>query len=179
MLDKVYKRINKDVNKEMVKVAQKNNQMWFYNLHIKEVVECARQLLPLYKANEKVVILSAWMHDFSLLYVDSNNRLKTSHKVHHLESSEMAEKFLKKYKVDESERHAIKEAILRHRNKDEFKPRKTEEKIVAVADAMSHFTGLYYFTYFKFYPNDSLEEMILKRKKQIEKDWEKLEILPK
>ncbi|PLX27879.1 hypothetical protein C0583_01420 [Candidatus Parcubacteria bacterium] len=179
MLDKTYKRANKDINKHMVKKAQHNNAMWFYNLHIKEVVECARQLLPLYNSDEKVVTLACWLHDVSLLYVESQNNMIDAHKIHHTESAKIADELLKPYKMDKQEKDLIISCVQYHRNKSGYQPKKTEEKIVAVADAMSHFTSLYYFTYFKFNPNDSLEEMILKRKKQIEKDWNKLDILPK
>ena len=50
---------------------------------------------------------------------------------------------------------------------------------MAAADTMSHFIGIFYLTYFKFYPKDSLEEMAESQIRKLDRDWRDLNLLPK
>lgn len=179
MQNKVYNKIISDVRREIVRAAKKNDWMWFYNLHQKEVVTAAQQLLSIQKANEQIVVLACWFHDISKYQIESKNDTTDRHKTHHLDSRDFAEKFLRKYKISKDEKEAILNCVVRHRNKGEHCAETIEDKVVVAADVMSHFNSIFYFTYFKFHPNDSMDVMAKNQLKKIEKDWQDLEVMPK
>ena len=68
---------------------------------------------------------------------------------------------------------------MRHRNSPPYQAKKIEEKIIATADVMSHFVSLFYLTYFKFYPNDTMEKMTENQIRKLDRDWRDLQLLPK
>lgn len=92
---------------------------------------------------------------------------------------EIAERFLEKYKLKKEEISKIKNCILRHRNIKNYQPENLEEKIVAVADTLSHFESIFYFTFFKSFPQYSLRNMVRTNLRELKKDWQDVKILPK
>ena len=54
-----------------------------------------------------------------------------------------------------------------------------EEKIIVVADTLSHFESVFYFTYFKIHPNHSIEKMVEDDLAKLKRDWRDLQLLPK
>jgi putative nucleotidyltransferase with HDIG domain len=180
MKEKVFKEIVREAENYIINQAEKNDWMWFYKMHQKEMVDCAEKLLRVYKADEKVVIIACWLHDITKYQAKNNKKsINKFHKTHHQDGCVFAGKFLKKYGISKEEIEAIAQCVLRHRNSPPFEAHGIEEKIVAAADVMSHFTSIFYLTYFKFYPNDSMEEMAENQIGKLDRDWRDLQLLPK
>lgn len=178
MTDKIFQKIIRDVKAYILRHAKQNGWIWFYKMHQKEVVECAKKLLQIYKADKKIVIIACWLHDITK-YQSKQECLDQFHKSHHEDGYKFTKEFLKKYPVSAEDIEAIAQCVLRHRNSSPYKALKMEEKIVAVADVMSHFVSIFYFTHFKFHPNDSIEEMNIKHLGKLRRDYRDLQLLPK
>jgi len=153
--------------------------MWFYNLHQKEVVNYAQKLLGIYKkADHKIVIISCWLHDIAHYYAKSSREILAVKASHHIDGANIAEEFLKDYNVTKEEIEKIKNCILCHRNKKPFIPKTLEEKVVTVADTMSHFGSIFYLTYFKFHPDHTLEQMVADDLDKLKRDKRDMALLP-
>lgn len=180
MKHSTFKKILRDSQWKILNLAKKNNWLWFYNLHQKEVIKCAKKLLKLYrKANRQIVLISCWLHDIGHYYAKSGEEILMVKVNHHIESAKIAESFLKKYKVTKEEIDEIKNCIVKHRNLSPYLPKTLEEKIVAVADTLSHFESIFYFIYFKFHPEHSLEKMVKSELEKLKRDWRDLGLLPR
>lgn len=179
MTNKIFNRIIKDSRKKIRNLAIKNRWLWFYNLHQKEVINFAEKLLKIYKkADRKIVFISCWLHDIAHYYArDSEGILKVKAN-HHIKSAKIAGDFLKRYNIGKDELEKIKNCIICHRNKKLFSPKTIEEKIVVVADTMSHFGSIFYFTYFKFHPDHSLERMVNNDLEKLKRDLRDINLLP-
>ena len=69
MTDRVFKHIIKQSEEVIIKLAKQNGWVWFYNMHQKEVLEAAEELLKLYpKADRQIVMIACWLHDVSKYY---------------------------------------------------------------------------------------------------------------
>jgi len=178
MTKEIYEKIIKEVGGVIIKVARQNDWLWFYDLHQKEVVRGAEKLLKLYKADRKIVMLAAWLHDISKFKIKNKKDTAKFHKTHHLDSARLAREILAKYNLPEAEINKICDSILRHRNTKPYLARNIEEKILAVADTLSHFTGVFYFLHFKFHPEDKVEEMVRLHLEKLKRDWRDLGLLP-
>lgn len=177
---KLFKKITEDIKALIIKDAKKYGWMWFYDVHQKEVVNAAEKLLKLYKADREVVIIACWLHDISKYKAPKDKKsFNKIHANHHIDSADFARKFLKRYKLEEELIERIAECVLRHRNSTPYEARTKEEKIVAVADTLSHFMSVFYFTYFKFYPHDEMMDMAKSQIKKMQRDWRDLNLLPK
>ncbi|MFH1427685.1 MAG: HD domain-containing protein [Patescibacteria group bacterium] len=148
-------------------------------MHIKEIIKCANKLLKIYKADKKVVIIACWLHDISKFKVKNKKDTTKYHKTHHLDSYKFSIKFLSNYSISNKEKEEICNCVLRHRNNKPYQVRTIEEKIITVADILSHFTNIFYFTHFKFHPDDSVYDMAIAHLEKIERDWQDLNLLPK
>jgi HD superfamily phosphodiesterase len=178
MENKLFQKIVKDINKFILIEAKKNDWMWFYDMHQKEVVRCAEKLLKIYKqADKQIVIIACWLHDISKYSVKDKSETKKHHATHHLSSYNFTKKFLNQYNLEDEIIAKIAQCVLRHRNSS-HKARTMEEKIVVVADTLSHFTSVFYFTHFKFHPESTLEFMAKNQLIKLERDWQDLGLLP-
>lgn len=174
-----YKKIVSKTQEKIQKLANKNNWLWFYNLHQKEVAKFAKKLLVIYKkADYKIVLISCWLHDIAHYYAKNDKEILAVKANHHITGADIAEKFLKDFKASPDEIAKIKNCILCHRNKKPYVPKTIEEKIVTVADTMSHFGSIFYLTYFKFHPHHSLERMVSDDLAKLKRDYRDLKILP-
>jgi putative nucleotidyltransferase with HDIG domain len=174
-------KIIKHSQKEIKKLAKKNGWMWFYNLHQIEVAKFAEKLLSTYKkADREIVLISCWLHDIAHYYARNSKEILEVKASHHIKGAQIAEGILKQYQnqVSPEEIEKIKRCILCHRNKLPYQPKTIEEKIMAVADTMSHFGSVFYFTYFKFHPEHSLERMVTDDLAKIKRDWRDIQLLP-
>jgi putative nucleotidyltransferase with HDIG domain len=162
-----------------MKTAAESPLDWFFELHQPEVVKSAEYLLTKYpEADKDVVIIGAWLHDlghFAAKTLEDVDKVKPNH---HLVGSEMAEKLLTEYDLPREMIDKIKRCILCHRALPEYTPETIEEKIVAVADTLSHFESVFYLAYFKVYPNDSLDNYVKTQKGKLSRDWRDLALLP-
>jgi len=172
-------KIIKHSQNKIKKLAKKNGWLWFYNLHQIEVAKYADKLLKIYKkADREIVLISCWLHDIAHYYAHDDKEILAVKENHHIVGAAIAEKILKLYDVSPAEIEKIKRCILCHRNKAPYQPKTIEEKIMTVADTMSHFGSIFYLTYFKFHPNHSLETMVADDLAKIKRDWRDIQLLP-
>src|SRR3990167_4588454 len=108
--------------------------VWRY--HILPVVEHSIKLGKILKADLEVLELSALLHDVAAItdkkYIPD----------HHRHGAKMAGKILSGLALPEEKIVKIKNCILNHRGSKSRPRLSLEEKILASADAMSHFTEL-------------------------------------
>jgi HD superfamily phosphodiesterase len=180
MTNSTFQKIIKDSQKTIKRLAKRNDFLWFYNMHQKEVAKCAVKLLKLYrKADRRIVLIACWLHDVAHYYAKGGDEILKVKKDHHINSAKIAEQIFKKYNLQQEEIDKIKNCILRHRNFGSYKARTLEEKIIVVADTLSHFESIFYLTYFKIHPKHSLEKMVKDDLAKLKRDWRDLELLAK
>jgi predicted metal-dependent HD superfamily phosphohydrolase len=123
--------------KKMVKAANDSPRnkygasVWKYHLELvaKYGLALARRL----KADKEVVELAAYLHDYASL-LDVKNAEQ-----HHIIGAAMAGRILTKLGLPPDKTEAVKDCILAHRGSVKMRKRTIEAKILASADAMSHF----------------------------------------
>ena len=123
--------------KKLVKAANDSPRnkygvtVWKYHLEL--VAEYGAKLAKKLQADAKVVELAAYLHDYASLLDEKNA------KQHHLLGAKLAGKILSKLGLPEDKIEAVQECILCHRGSVRIKTKSLEAKIIASADAMSHF----------------------------------------
>ena len=109
---------------------------WFYNTHLLGVEKQAKYLLKnLPEANKEVVMLGVWLHDLQ--------RTRGIKGDHQKIGAQEAEKIMKEYDYGKDIIKKVKDAILTHSCRGK-KPKTLEGKILATADAMSHYYNNFY-----------------------------------
>ena len=116
---------------------------WDWKSHIESVVKYSKILANQLGADEEICEVSAWLHD--LIKIRDNQKDQ-----HHVKGAEEAAKILKKFKYPEDKTQKIKHCILTHSSDKAYLPESVEAKIVASADALSHFDNLLSLAYFAF-----------------------------
>ena len=104
---------------------------WDWRLHIETVVKRSKELAKLLGADEEVCELAAWLHDIK--------KLKGERELHHVHGSEEAGEILKSYDYPEEKIENVKHCVISHSSDPTYPPESVEAKIVASADALSHF----------------------------------------
>lgn len=169
----------KDIENKVMGLAKDSPLDWFFAFHIKEVVAAAEDLLKEYpKADKDVVILACWLHDLGHLRARTLAEVDAVKPDHHIVGADMAMVILKEYNLPANTLEKIRKCVLAHRAKDSYQPETIEEKIVAVADTLSHFHSVFYLAYFKVYPKETLEDFVVKQKQKLSRDWRDLALLP-
>ncbi len=51
MNNDLFRKIEADIKDYILRQAERNDWVWFYDLHQKEVLRCAEKILKLYKAD--------------------------------------------------------------------------------------------------------------------------------
>lgn len=110
------------------------NTFWHY--HVLPVVDYSLKLGKKLGADLEVLELSALLHD--LASVTDKKYVKQ----HHLHGAKMAKKILRDLAVPEEKIVKIEKCVFNHRGSVHGERESLEEKIIASADAMSHFTEL-------------------------------------
>lgn len=112
---------------------------WFYSVHLLGVEKFAKELLKkLPKADNEIVLLGVWLHDLQRV-----RGIKGDHaKMGVVE----AEKVMRQFKYSEKAIKHVKEMILSHSCDTRLIPKTLEGKILASADAMSHYVNDFYLT---------------------------------
>lgn len=100
--------------------------------HLIPVVKNAKILAKKLKADEEIIEIAAWFHDYSCIVN------KKFYPEHHFHSSRLAENFLIKEKYPKNRIEHIKSCIFTHRASKKIKKESLEAKILASADAMAH-----------------------------------------
>jgi len=174
-----YSQIEQEIKDSVLGMAKDSPLDWFFDFHLREVVAASEDLLKKYpEADREVVILASWMHDLGHLVAITLDEVDSVKADHHLVGEKMAQKMLEPYNLPKEKQAKIARAILCHRAKEPYLPQTIEEKIVAVADTLSHFESIFYLAYFKIYPKDSLEVFVTKQKEKMARDWRDLALLP-
>jgi len=109
---------------------------WFYKDHLLQVEKNAKELLdenP--QADRKVVLLGVWLHDLQ--------RVRGIKGDHQKVGAREAEKVMKEYGYDNTIIKQVKDIILSH-SCGPVKPGSLEGKILATADAVSHYQNNFY-----------------------------------
>jgi putative nucleotidyltransferase with HDIG domain len=104
---------------------------WDWKAHIESVVKYSKILADKLDADAEVVEIAAWLHDIK--------KLKGEKKDHHIHGAEEAGEILKKLDYPEEKIDDIKYCILTHSSDELYLPETKEAKILASADALSHF----------------------------------------
>ena len=179
-MKKIGQKILDDAEIYVMKTAKSSPLDWFFELHQKEIMISANKLLKEYPdADKNVVLLSCWLHDLGHFKAKTLDQVDAVKPDHHLVGAKMAKKFLSKYKLPKDQVDKIINCILCHRGSEPYAPKKLEEKIVAVADTLSHFQSIFYLLFFKIYPKYSLDEFVVLQKAKLKRDWRDLSLLPK
>lgn len=154
------------LREKVIKEAKESTQIddWFLSQHLMEVERFANLLCDKHPdADRDVVGLGVWYHDIG--------RLRGQDEGHDVYGAEEAKKVLgdEGFSPDKIER--VYEVCRSHRCKD-VKPESLEAKILATADAMSHFTHSFYFRLFQFYKDElTFEEIKDKVRQKLERDF--------
>jgi HD superfamily phosphodiesterase len=161
-----YSPLVSQVRESVIKEAKETKEIgdWFLPWHLMEVERFANLLCDKHtEADRDIVGLGVWFHDVG--------RLRGQDEGHDVYGAEEARRVLteKNYSPDKIER--VFEVCRAHRCKN-IKPESLEAKIVATADAMSHFTHSFYFRLFQFYINDlSFDQIREKAYQKLERDF--------
>lgn len=156
------------------KIVEKeaNNDLDF-NYHILLVVKYALLLARKYKADRAQVELAALLHDIGRLPYNDKKDID-----HHITGAKKAGKILKKLNYPEKKIKEIQKAIICHRGSDNIKPKTILEKIIANADAMSHFDALPLFYYWRAQVGDDFYTTTKWIKEKYERNWKSKLTLP-
>jgi len=120
---------------ERPKFAGKRN--WFFSTHLLGVEKYAEWLLEkLPEANKEIVMLSVWLHDIQRIRMISGD--------HQQIGALEAVKILKGFEYEDNIINAISNVIKTHSCDDNNLPNSVEGKVLATADAMSHFVNDFY-----------------------------------
>lgn len=122
-------------NKESVFADDKRELLKnFWEFHVQPVIKYSLEMADKYGADKEVVWLGAMLHDIGILYNGAN---------HDESGAKKADEILRKEGFDKETIHKVSGIVLKHRVK-KYPPESLEEKVVATADAMSHFLPSYY-----------------------------------
>ena len=173
-------KIIKEISNLVLSKCQKNGFLWFYDVHLLPAAKSAEEILALYPAADRNVVLPAiWLHDIAKISQKNREGFEGIHPAHHKEGADMAAEIMSDYKVDPKVTKKITNCILRHRNSGNYKAETLEEKVVAAADTLSHFRSVFYLIHHKFHPESTIAEMKEKQLSKLGRDWEDLNLLPK
>jgi hypothetical protein len=170
-----YAKIIQEV-KRLVKAANDSPRnkysasVWKYHLEL--VAKYSLALAKKLKADVEVAELSAYLHDYaSLLNIKNAPQ-------HHAVGAKLAGKILSQLGLPEKKIQAVKNCILAHRGSVPMAKRTLEAKILASADAMSHFyyiPDMFYLAYGVHKLNSEAGAAWLKAK--LQRSWSKI-VLP-
>ncbi|NOY89498.1 MAG: HD domain-containing protein [FCB group bacterium] len=154
------------LRKAIIEEAKKSKHIssWFLPRHLMEVERCANRLCDKYsQADRDIVCLGVWFHDIG--------RLRGYDKKHDIYGAEEARKILSQAGLPSAKIEKVYEVCRSHKCED-VQPKSLEAKILATADAMSHFMHTVYLRLFLYYQTEMTfdESRILIRKK-LERDF--------
>jgi len=128
----------KDIKNQIKSECEKSKKIvdWFYGTHLLAVEKCSQFLLQKFpQADKEVVMLGVWLHDLQ--------RIRGINGDHQKIGAREAEKVMRKYGYDNNVIEKVKAIILTHSCSGK-KPKTLEGKILATADAMSHYYNDFY-----------------------------------
>jgi len=134
-MNKTILEIKELIRKECAELGKVDD--WFYDAHLLAVEDFALKLLDkLPEADKNITMLGVWLHDIQ--------RVRGLEGDHVYAGAAEAEKLLQELGYNQEIIQKVKKIIQTHRcNSDEL-PDSVEGKILASADAMSHYTNDFY-----------------------------------
>jgi len=117
------------VRKNFYRLCKGKNFSWVP--HVESTVKYALQLAKQFGADEEVVEISAWLHDI--------RKMRGSGEKHHVYGAKDAAKLLREIGYNPDVIEKVRRCILTHSTDKKYPPKSLEEKILASADALSHF----------------------------------------
>jgi len=105
---------------------------WDWKTHVQSVVKYSEVLAKQLDADVEVCVLAAWLHD--IIKIRDNVR-----KLHHVKGAQEAAVILADLGYPKDKTEKVRHCILTHSSDKSYPPQTLEAKIVASADAMSHF----------------------------------------
>jgi len=151
--------------------ASKENefQSRTWECHIMPVVNHSLKLGKLLKADLEVLELAAYLHDIA-----SISNVKYVEK-HHTYGAQMAKQILRKLNYPEYRINLVTKCILTHRGSIKARRDTLEAKILASADAMSHFSKLVEMFYLAFKIHGyTTKQGVPWLKGKLERSWRKI-----
>ncbi len=118
-----------EVKKIILNLCEKEE--WSWRNHIEAVVKYSKELVKKIGGDEEIVVLAAWLHDIS--------KVKGNPEGHHISGAEEAGNILKELGYPEKRIEQVRHCILTHSSDKTYMPESKEAKILASADALSHF----------------------------------------
>lgn len=128
-----------DVKNQLVNdiKASKHCDTWFYKEHVLVVEKLAMDLCDKYpEANRDAVTLMVWFHDIGRAHGHNED--------HDLYGADYARKLLGENEFNQDFVDLIADACITHSCDENGKPESLEGKILATADALSHFHNGFY-----------------------------------
>lgn len=132
MRDDIINYLKEEVYSRATKPENKFGMGVYY--HIEAVAKNAEILADKYNADKEVVIIAGWLHDIASITDYS------LYEEHHIHGAKIAQELLEKFDYDKIE--LVKRCIINHRGSILNDKLTIEEKIVADADAISHFDSI-------------------------------------
>lgn len=135
MKDNQVSEIKKLIQKECA--DSKFVKDWFFGIHILGVAKFAKELLKkIPKVDREVVMLGVWLHDLQRIRGKKGDHAKVG--------AVEAEKVMTQFNYPKEKIEKVKEIILSHSCDTHVRPKTLEGKILASADAMSHYINDFY-----------------------------------
>jgi len=139
---------------------------WFYTDHLLEVEKQANWLCNLYpQADREAVLLSVWLHDIGRIEKGMDDG-------HEGYAFTRVKELLPDYGYAQDKVDLVATACQTHRAEGSLIPGSLEGKILATADALSHF---YHFIYFRVFENyrkiKSFNESVEIIRKKLDRDY--------
>lgn len=146
--------------RDLCKSHKEEVKRTFWDFHIKPVIEISKEMAEKYDADIEVVWLSAILHDIARLNnKDPHDEIGAKKAEEILGSKGFSKELIKK----------VSRGILTHRCR-KYLPESLEEKILASADAISHFKAPFYLWHFRFSQKDYIE-VFSKNIEKIDRDF--------
>lgn len=136
-MNKKINQIKNLVKSECHNLGQVDN--WFYDVHLLGVEKIAKKLIKrLPKADKEIVLLGVWLHDLQRVRGIKGDHAKAG--------AIEAGKVMRQFNYSEKTMGYVREMILSHCCDTRLVPKTLEGKILASADAMSHYINDFYLT---------------------------------
>jgi len=120
--------------KFMQDLCKKKDKTEVWQNHIVLVAKYSKLLAKQLGADEEIAETAAWLHDIM--------KIEGKKEKHHVHGAEKAGKILKDMGYSDKKIKHIQACILTHSSDTHYPPKTLEAKIVASADALSHFDNL-------------------------------------
>jgi putative nucleotidyltransferase with HDIG domain len=158
MLEEIKQRVKEECSNPNFK-----HHKWFWEYHIIPMKNIALELAKDYDIDSEVIELIAYLHDIAKIRRKDN---------HALEGAKIASEWIEEH----PQKALVVECIAKH-----SKPSNEDSdtvKLIASADAVSHFLSPFFSIYFWENPDKEIKDIISGNLRKAEKDWNKI-LLPK